>query len=152
MSATELIKADIVVIGAGSGGLSVAAGAAMLGLDVVLFEKARMGGDCLNFGCVPSKALITSARQAQSMREAGRLGIAAVQPDVDWLSVRKHVESAIAAIEPNDSVERFESLGVRVILEAARFADTETIISENYRVKARRIVIATGSRASTRLG
>ena len=151
MSATELIKADIVVIGAGSGGLSVAAGAAMLGLGVVLFEKARMGGDCLNFGCVPSKALITSARQAQSMREAGRLGIAAVQPDVDWLSVRKHVESAIAAIEPNDSVERFESLGVRVILEAARFADTETIISENYRVKARRIVIATGSRASTPL-
>lgn len=144
----ERIKADIAVIGAGSGGLSVAAGAAMLGLKVVLFEKHKMGGDCLNYGCVPSKALITVARQAQSMREAGRFGLTAVEPSVDWAGVRAHVEGAIAAIAPNDSVERFEGLGVRVVEEAARFSDRRTVESDSVSVAARRIVIATGSRAA----
>ena len=144
----ENIKADIAVIGAGSGGLSVAAGAAMLGLKVVMFEKGKMGGDCLNYGCVPSKALITAARQAQSMREAGKFGVGAVEPQIDWTGVRAHVEGAIAAIEPNDSVERFEGLGVRVIQEAARFEDKKTIVSDSVSVKARRIMIATGSHAA----
>jgi len=137
---------DLCIIGAGSAGLSLAAGAAQLGLSVVLFEAGEMGGDCLNYGCVPSKALIAAAHQAQAMREAGKFGIASHEPQIDWADVKSHIRSAIAAIEPNDSQARFEGLGVTVIRERARFADPRTIISESSRVHAKRIVIATGSR------
>ena len=147
MSNKTKISADIAVIGAGSGGLSVAAGAAMLGLKVVMFEKGKMGGDCLNYGCVPSKALITVARHAQMQRELDRFGLSSSEPNVDWNAVRAHVDGAIAAIEPNDSVERFEGLGVQVIQEAAKFKNKSIVESANYEVKARRIVVATGSRA-----
>ncbi len=141
------IKADLVVIGAGSAGLSAAAGAAMLGLKVVLFEKGKMGGDCLNYGCVPSKALIAAARQAQAFRDADKYGLTAADPGVDWQRVKAHVNSAIATIEPNDSVERFEGLGVTVIAESARFVTEHVVASETVQVDAKRIVIATGSRA-----
>lgn len=139
---------DLCVIGAGSAGLSVAAGAVQLGLSVVLFEAGEMGGDCLNYGCVPSKALIAAARQAQTIREAARYGIATAEPQVDWAQVKAHIRTVIAAIEPNDSQERFEKLGVTVIRERARFADPKTVVSPSARVRARRIVIATGSRAA----
>ena len=141
------IKADIAVIGAGSGGLSVAAGAAMLGLKVVLFEKGEMGGDCLNYGCVPSKALLTAARKAQTFRDAENYGLTPAEPAVDWLRVRDHVNGVIEQIAPVDSQERFEGLGVTVIREAAAFVDRKTVGSASTIVSARRIVVATGSRA-----
>lgn len=136
--------ADLVVIGGGSGGLSVASGAAQLGLKVVLYERGEMGGDCLNTGCVPSKALIAAAKHAHALRNGARFGIANTQPQVDWTKLRAHVEGVIATIAPIDSQERFEGLGCRVIREHARFADPRTIISASSRVKARRIVIAAG--------
>lgn len=137
---------DLAVIGGGSGGLSVAAAAARFGQKVVLFEKARMGGECLNTGCVPSKALLAAAKQAQAMRDAGRFGIAAVEPAIDFTAVRAHVQRAVAAIAPHDSAERFESLGVRVVHGAARFLDTRRLEAAGQIFTARRIVIATGSR------
>ena len=143
----RVLKADLVVIGAGSAGLSAAAGAAMLGLDVVLYEKGEMGGDCLNYGCVPSKALLYAAKQAQAVREAGRYGVGAGDPSVDWAGVKAHVRGAIDTIAPVDSQERFEGLGVTVIREHAKFADPKTVISPTTRTQARRIIIATGSRA-----
>lgn len=143
----KLTKADLVVIGAGSGGLSVAAGAAQLGLKVVLFEKGEMGGDCLNYGCVPSKALIAAAAAAHEARHAERLGVATGSVEVDFAKVMDRVQAAIATIAPNDSQARFEDLGVRVVREAARFENTRTVASDSVRVRARKIVVATGSRA-----
>ncbi len=147
MTKLKPIKADIAVIGAGSGGLSVAAGAAMLGLKVVLFEKGEMGGDCLNYGCVPSKALISAAKHAQAFRDAEKYGLTAAEPVVDWTRVKAHVRSAIDTIAPVDSQERFEGLGVQVIREPARFLSPTIVGTDTVQVKARRIVIATGSRA-----
>lgn len=141
----EPITADLCVIGAGSGGLSVAAAAAAFGQSVVLLEKHKMGGDCLNYGCVPSKALIAAGKRAHAMRTAGQFGIMPVEPAIDPKAVNQHVRSVIAAIAPNDSVERFTGLGVRVIQAAGRFVDKRTVEAGEYRITARRFVIATGS-------
>lgn len=141
---SEAIKADLCIIGAGSGGLSVAAGAAQLGRKVVLIERHKMGGDCLNYGCVPSKALIAAAAHAHGARRASEFGVDA-DPKVDFARVMKHVHSVIAAIEPNDSVERFEKLGVRVIKAEARFTGPAEVEAGAYRVTAKHFVIATGS-------
>lgn len=143
----ESITADIAIIGAGSGGLSVAAGAAQLGLSVVLFEKGEMGGDCLNYGCVPSKALISAASAAHRARQTA-LGVSTSGVSVDFAAVMAHVHRTVAAIAPFDSQERFEGLGVRVVREAARFIDSRTLASASLKVSARKIVIATGSRAA----
>lgn len=144
---SRTIHADIVVIGAGSGGLSVASGAAQLGLKTVLFEKGEMGGDCLNYGCVPSKALIAAAKVAHALRSPGDLGIrATAEPQIDFSAVMAHVHRAIATIAPHDSQERFEGLGCTVVRETARFVSEDTIQGGDVRVKARKIVIATGSR------
>ncbi len=137
---------DICVIGAGSAGLSVAAAAAMFGVPVVLVERDRMGGDCLNVGCVPSKALIAAAARAQAIREAGRFGIEAGEPKVNYARVHDHVRGVIAAIAPNDSVERFGALGVTVIKGEARFVNRGTVMVGEQAIKARRFVVATGSR------
>jgi pyruvate/2-oxoglutarate dehydrogenase complex dihydrolipoamide dehydrogenase (E3) component len=142
---SEAIRTDLCVIGAGSAGLSVAAGASRMGASVVLIEKGRMGGDCLNYGCVPSKALLAAAHAAQGVREAGRFGIAAAEPGVDLARVRDHVREVIAAIAPNDSVERFEGLGVRVIRAEARFSGPDEVRAGECVVRARRTVVATGS-------
>ena len=139
---------DIAVIGAGSGGLTVAAAAAQFGQRVVLFEKGEMGGDCLNYGCVPSKALLSAAKQAQAVRSGAAYGIAAQEPQVDFAKVMAHVRRAIAAIAPNDSQERFEKLGVRVVRAEVRFRDATAIEAEGLSYTARRMVIATGSRAA----
>jgi pyruvate/2-oxoglutarate dehydrogenase complex dihydrolipoamide dehydrogenase (E3) component len=144
-SESETINADICVIGAGSGGLSVAAAAAAFGRKVVLIERHKMGGDCLNYGCVPSKAMIAAGKRAQGMRTASQFGIAGVDPEIDMRAVHDHVHSVIAAIEPNDSAERFTGLGVRVIRAAARFVGKSTVVAGEHRIKARRFVIATGS-------
>ncbi len=145
LATTEDVSADFCVIGAGSGGLSVAAAAAAFGEKVVLIEKGRMGGDCLNYGCVPSKALIAAGRRADAMRTAEPFGIANVDPLIKFEKVNEHVKNVIAAIEPNDSVERFTGLGVQVIKAAARFKDRETVIAGEHKIKARYFVIATGS-------
>jgi pyruvate/2-oxoglutarate dehydrogenase complex dihydrolipoamide dehydrogenase (E3) component len=142
------LDVDLCVIGAGSAGLSVASGAAQLGLSVVLFEKDEMGGDCLNTGCVPSKALIAAAKAAHAMRHNERLGIANAEPVVDWNKVRGHIDAVIETIAPIDSQERFEGLGCIVIREHAKFIDASTVESETTRVKARRFVVATGARAA----
>lgn len=141
-----LLKPDICVIGAGSGGLSVAAASALFGVPVVLIEKDRMGGDCLNVGCVPSKALIAAGERAQAMRETAAFGIAPAEPSVDMGKVRAHIRSTIAGIAPTDSVERFTALGVQVIQGEAVFEDPRTVVVGTTRVQARRFVIATGSR------
>ncbi|MGH1420147.1 MAG: dihydrolipoyl dehydrogenase family protein [Hyphomicrobiaceae bacterium] len=141
----DQIDTDLCVIGAGSGGLSVAAIAAAFGRKVVLVEKGKMGGDCLNYGCVPSKAMLAAGKRAQDMRTAGPFGVGSVEPVINHRDVNAHIKSVIAAIEPNDSVERFTGLGVHVIQAAGRFIDKNTIVAGEYQIKARRFVIATGS-------
>ncbi|HYR66683.1 MAG TPA: FAD-dependent oxidoreductase [Reyranella sp.] len=143
---SENLTPDVCIVGAGSAGLVAAAGAAQLGLTVVLIERAEMGGDCLNYGCVPSKALIAAANAAQAQRSSGPFGVAPVEPRVDFGRVMDHVQQVIAAIAPNDSVERFEKLGVRVLKEEARFTGRTELQAGPYRIKSRRIVLATGSR------
>ncbi len=145
---TQHYDVDLCVIGAGSGGLSVAAGAAQLGRSVVLFEAEDMGGDCLNSGCVPSKALIAAGKHAHAFSSGAAFGIAATQPKVDFAAVKAHVRGVIDHIAPVDSQERFEGLGCTVIREFASFKDARTVVSATTEVRAKRIVIATGSRAS----
>ena len=140
-----LITTDICVIGAGSGGLSVAAGAVQMGARVVLIEAAEMGGDCLNAGCVPSKALLAAAKAAQAQRK-GFLGVAPVNPAIDFAAVKDHVVAVIAGIAPVDSQERFEGLGCTVIRAFARFTGPAEVEAGGRRIRARRFVIATGSR------
>jgi pyruvate/2-oxoglutarate dehydrogenase complex dihydrolipoamide dehydrogenase (E3) component len=141
----EALETDLCVIGAGSGGLAVAAGAVQMGASVVLIEKGRMGGDCLNYGCVPSKSLIAAGNAAHAIRHAGRFGVNGHQPTIDFLGVHDHIKGVIAAIAPHDSEERFEGLGVRVIRAPARFVGEQDIEADGRRIRARRIVVATGS-------
>ena len=143
------ITCDICVIGAGSGGLSVAAAAAQFGEKVVLIEKGEMGGDCLNYGCVPSKALLAAAKHAHAFTSAEPFGIAAQRPKVDFAAVNSHVHSVISSIAPHDSQERFEGLGVIVIRAAGRFVDGNTVEAGGQQIRARRFVIATGSSPAT---
>ncbi|MHA1523834.1 MAG: dihydrolipoyl dehydrogenase family protein [Alphaproteobacteria bacterium] len=145
---SKVLKPDICVIGAGSGGLSVAAAAAQFGLDVVLVEKGKMGGDCLNTGCVPSKALLAAGAAARAGVAAKKFGVRYDPPKVDFAKVKKHISGVIAAIEPNDSVARFTGLGVKVIEAAGRFASPSQLVAGKHKIEARRFVIATGSTAS----
>jgi pyruvate/2-oxoglutarate dehydrogenase complex dihydrolipoamide dehydrogenase (E3) component len=142
----EALTPDICVIGAGSGGLSVAAAVAAFGVPVVLVEKGKMGGDCLNYGCVPSKALLAAAAHAEAVRKAAPFGVHAAPPEVDFAKVMAHVRSVIGAIAPTDSKERFTGLGVHVIEGTARFKDASTVaVDGGIEIKARRFVIAAGS-------
>jgi pyruvate/2-oxoglutarate dehydrogenase complex dihydrolipoamide dehydrogenase (E3) component len=136
---------DLCVIGAGSGGLAVAAGAAQMGAEVVLVERGAMGGDCLNFGCVPSKSLLAAARIADLGRRGAALGVCYAPPQIDFAAVADSVQRVIAEIAPNDSVERFEGLGVRVLRAEARFTSPRTVRAGNVEIRPRRFVIATGS-------
>lgn len=144
----DLLTPDICVIGAGSGGLSVAAAAAAFGVAVVLIEKGKMGGDCLNYGCVPSKALLAAAKHAVEPRRVSPFGLTLPRAEIDFAKVNAHVRGVIAAIAPNDSKERFTGLGIHVIEGAARFTDATTVTVGNFAIKARRFVIATGSAAA----
>lgn len=141
----QTLSADICVIGGGSGGLSVAAGAAMLGARTILIERGKMGGDCLNYGCVPSKSLIAAGHAAEAVRRAPRFGVDAGAPRVEFRRVRDYVQGVIAEIAPQDSVERFEGLGVRVIPAAARFVGPSAVAAGEFTITARRFVVATGS-------
>ena len=141
----QKIKTDILVIGAGSGGLSVAAGASQMGADVTLLEGGEMGGDCLNYGCVPSKALLASAKAAHGQAHTSAFGVADHDPQVDYAAAKDHVRDVIAQIAPMDSQERFEGFGVRVIREYGNFISPTEVQAGEYVISARRIVIATGS-------
>jgi pyruvate/2-oxoglutarate dehydrogenase complex dihydrolipoamide dehydrogenase (E3) component len=145
---TSTIKTDICVIGAGSGGLSVAAGAVQMGADVVLIEKAKMGGDCLNTGCVPSKALLAAAHAAENARTANQFGVSTGNVDVNFAMAMDHVHNVIKGIEPHDSVERFEELGCTVIQAEAQFTSPTEVRAGDHIISAKRFVVATGSRAS----
>lgn len=145
MNTKTTIDADLCIIGAGSGGLSVAAGAAQLGRNVVLIEKGEMGGDCLNTGCVPSKALIAASEHAHLMRHGSQFGIKATEPEVDFNAVMDHVHSVIATIAPVDSQERFEGFGCTVIREHAQFTGERQVTAGDTVVNAKHFIIATGS-------
>ena len=141
----DRIKTDLAIIGAGSGGLSLAAGAVQMGADVVLIEGHLMGGDCLNFGCVPSKALIAAGKHAHAMTTGAPFGVTPVEPQVDYAAAKDHVRRTIDTIAPVDSQERFEGLGVKVIREYAEFVSESEIRAGDTLIEARRIVVATGS-------
>lgn len=142
---SQMISTDICVIGAGSGGLSVAAGASQMGARVVLVEKGEMGGECLNTGCVPSKALLAAAHAAHAARQAHRFGIQIAGPEVQMEQVHAHLQGVIGAIAPHDSQARFEKLGVQVIRAEAHFTGPREVIAGDYLIEARRVVVATGS-------
>ena len=125
---SDRIRADLCIVGAGSGGLSIAAGAVQMGASVILIEQSRMGGECLNTGCVPSKALLAAAARGD-----------------DFAAAYEHMRGAIAAIEPHDSVERFRGLGVHVVLGKARFVAPRFLEVGDTSVTARRFIVATGS-------
>ncbi|SDW88145.1 dihydrolipoyl dehydrogenase family protein [Roseicitreum antarcticum] len=142
---TTRIKTDICVIGGGSGGLSVASGAVQMGARVVLIEGGAMGGDCLNHGCVPSKALLAAGKAAHAQRSGAAFGVAPVRPQVDFAAAKDHVARTIATIAPHDSVERFEGLGVQVLQGYGRFISKTEVQVNDTIVTARRFVVATGS-------
>lgn len=143
---TSEINTDLCIIGAGSAGLSIAAGAVQMGARTVLIEAHRMGGDCLNTGCVPSKSLLAVAKLAHSLREAAPYSSVPAEARFDFDKVHGQVQSVIKAIAPHDSEDRFTQLGCTVIREHARFLDRQTVEAAGQRIRARRIVIATGSR------
>ncbi|MBS9715567.1 dihydrolipoyl dehydrogenase family protein [Pseudohalocynthiibacter aestuariivivens] len=139
------IKTDICIIGAGSGGLSIASGAVQMGADVVLIEGHKMGGDCLNYGCVPSKALIAAGKAAHAMETGAPYGVSPITPKVDYGAAKDHVAKVIGTIAPHDSVERFEGLGVKVISEYGQFISPTEVQAGDTVITARRFVVATGS-------
>ena len=143
----KTLKPDICVIGGGSGGLSVASGAAQMGAKVVLFEGGKMGGDCLNYGCVPSKALLAAAKAAHHAHGNPAMGVKGAAAQVDFGAVKDHVANVIAGIAPHDSPERFRSLGVTVIEDYASFTSPRQVEGGDIRVEAKYTVISTGSSA-----
>ncbi len=140
------VEYDLVVIGGGSGGLVAAGVAAALKAKVALVERDRLGGDCLWYGCVPSKSLIHASRIAYDVKHAGRFGVYCKDPEIDFAKAIGHVQGVISTIQPHDSPERFEGLGVEVIFGSGKFIDQKTFEVNNRRLKARAFVIATGSR------
>jgi len=143
----KVLKPDICIIGAGAAGLSVAAGAAQMGTSVVLIEKSLMGGDCLNYGCIPSKALLAAGHAAHEVKTADKFGVKVSASNIDFELVHQHVKSVITAIEPNDSIERFMGLGVEVIIGQASFVSPKVLKVNNIEVRASRYVLAIGSEA-----
>ena len=142
---TAALTPDLCVIGAGAGGLVVAAGAAQMGARVVLIERGEMGGDCLNYGCVPSKSLLAASRLADVWRRGAELGVQYGPPRIDFAEIGASIDRVIAGIAPNDSAERFERLGVTVIRAEASFTDGRTATAGGAAIRPRRFVIATGS-------
>src|SRR3954469_5013954 len=148
----EELKAELCVIGAGAAGLAVAGAAAALGVPVILIEKGRMGGEHLNTGCVPSKAMLAAGRRAEAFRASEAFGIEPAKPVIAFDEVNDHVHRIINAVGANSSKERLGALHVRVIEGEARFLDGRTVAvgkgeDIQYEVTARRFVIATGSKS-----
>lgn len=143
-----VLDVDVCAIGAGSGGLSITHFATAIGLSCVLIERGAMGGDCLNGGCVPSKALLAAAHAAAAARRAHEFGVDAAVRRISSRGVYRHVGATVASIAPNDSQERYEGFGATVIREEARFVGPREIAAGPYRVRARWIFVATGARAA----
>lgn len=139
------IQCDLAIIGAGSGGLSLASVASQLGLKVVLIESGKMGGDCLNSGCIPSKSLLAAAKVAYHLRYAAQFGIRVKEVDIDFQKIMQHVHRVIDTLAKNDSIKRFKSLGVHVIKASAHFLDAKTLVANDVAIQAKRFAIATGS-------
>ncbi len=139
---------NLVVIGAGTAGLVTAAGAAGLGAKVALIERGLMGGDCLNVGCVPSKALISAARRAASLRDAGHYGIESTTPSVDFAGVMQRMRRLRASISPHDSAKRFRELGIDIYFGQGTFTSSNTVIVGEQALPFKKAVIATGARAA----
>jgi pyruvate/2-oxoglutarate dehydrogenase complex dihydrolipoamide dehydrogenase (E3) component len=141
-------KYDVAVIGGGAGGLVVASVAAQLGLDVALVEKEKLlGGDCLHYGCIPSKALLRTAHVADTVRRAGEYGINAGTAVTDLQQVNAYIRQAVTTIQHHDSHERFRELGCDIYTGSARFESAHSIRADAVELHARRIIIATGSSA-----
>jgi len=138
----------IIVLGAGSGGLVVASGGASMGAKVALIEEDKMGGDCLNTGCVPSKSFLRAAHLAADIRDASSFGLSAALAGVDASLIMKRVHDVIQTIAPHDSIERFTSLGVDVIKGRGVLVDSHTVKVNDRIITGKYIVIATGSRAA----
>lgn len=138
--------ANLVVIGAGSAGLVSAYIAAAVKAKVILIEKDKMGGDCLNTGCVPSKALLSSAKLAAKMKHASKLGLEGVDITSSFKNVMRRVQDVIAEIEPHDSIERYTELGVECIKGDAEIIDKHTVLVGDQRIKTKSIIIASGAR------
>lgn len=143
-----VIKVDVCVIGAGSGGLSVAVGAAQLGASTALIEDNKMGGDCLNYGCVPSKSLLAAAKVAHAQKSLTTFGLKASKFQVDYAGVHQHLIDVVSAIQPHDSQERMESLGIKVFRETAHFINAKELQVGQDIIRAKKFVIATGSTSS----
>jgi pyruvate/2-oxoglutarate dehydrogenase complex dihydrolipoamide dehydrogenase (E3) component/uncharacterized membrane protein YdjX (TVP38/TMEM64 family) len=137
---------NLIVIGAGAAGLVSSYIGATVGARVALIEKNKMGGDCLNTGCVPSKALIRTARLMADVRDCQRLGVSQAEARVDWPDVIERIRGIIRRIEPHDSRERYEGMGVDVIAGEGRLLDPWTVMVDERRLTARSIVVATGAR------
>lgn len=138
---------DLVIIGGGAGGLVVASVASQLGLKVTLIEKEdKLGGDCLHYGCIPSKTLIHAAKVASLMRRGNEFGLQSVEPVVDLGKVNDHVQEVIDKIQPHDDPERFRAYGCEVLFGHARFISAHEVQVNDETVRGRRFVIATGSR------
>lgn len=136
---------DVIVIGGGAAGLTAAGGCALFGLKVALIEANEMGGECLNNGCVPSKAIISAAKRAATAREEKRMGVSLTAPQIEWAGVHAHIHGAIAEIAPHDSQERFEEMGCEVIRDYAKVTGKHSVQVAGRTLTAPRIVIATGS-------
>ncbi len=137
---------DVIVIGAGAAGLTASGGCALYGLRTALIERGRMGGECLNTGCVPSKALLAAAAAAHAVRGAGRFGIHAGPPQIDFAAIRAHIQHAIDTIAPHDSAQTMAGYGVETVRGEARFLSPHRVAVAGRVLTAPRIVIATGSR------
>ncbi len=142
----EIVKPDLCVIGGGAGGLVVAAGGAALGARVLLVERKRLGGDCLYYGCVPSKSLLKVARTVQTIRDAGMFGLCPSPLSDLHAAGLKYAKEIIRELEPHDSPERFEQMGVRVLRGEGAFTRPDSFEVANLTIRARKFVIATGSR------
>ncbi|MHB1845618.1 MAG: mercuric reductase [Deltaproteobacteria bacterium] len=139
---------NLVVVGAGTAGLVSAAGAAGLGAKVALVERQLMGGDCLSFGCVPSKGILAAARAAQTAREAGAFGVQTGPVTSDFAQAMARMRRLRAGLSKNDSAERFAKLGVDVFLGDARFVGRDALEVSGQRLRFARAVVATGARAA----
>ncbi len=140
------IETDICIIGGGAAGLSMAAGAAQMGANTVLFEDGKMGGDCLNYGCIPSKTFIANAKTAFQVQNLKKKSILiSSKPKVNFGEIKRDILSVIDKIAPHDSTERFEELGVKVIRERAKFTGKHQVSSDSTKINFKYAVIATGT-------
>jgi len=139
---------NLVVVGAGTAGLVTAAGAAGLGAKVALVERGLMGGDCLNVGCVPSKAILSAARRAAAVRDAKSFGVYTRETRIDFAEVMQRMRQLRASISPHDSASRFRDLGIDVFFGQGRFTGSNSLDVNGQTLKFKRAVIATGARAA----